>query len=285
VFCRTRGVYMSKLPGSNSSVSAQIKKKQLPARQALRLAVLRWLFADSSSAPSAVSSDVKVRLLGVQADLLASWHPAVYQASVKRKLQVPKRIMLVICAADRASCWPACAERDEILEQSSALRLQMQRLEKDIRSKEPHLLDNNMLFEEYAEWDYGKSVNHGYQELRTQLNKLEKALYKGTQLEKIAGLNMADELYLAVPEGVLLPEELRRPWGLLTVSKDLQLSLRREALPQQMQPEMRRHMIQNMLVAQREQLLENMGLKLHKDGSSSYVSRPRSRKLKFMPEL
>ena len=260
-------------------------RKKLPPTQALRLAVLRWLFAAPDSAPTAVSFDVKVRLLGVQADLLASWHPAQYQTNVKRKLQVPKRIIFVICAADRASCWPACARRDEILKQCSALRLQMQEMEKDIRSKEPHLLDNNMLFEEYAEWNYGKSVNSDYQELRAQLSQLETALYKGTPLEKIVRLKLADELYLAVPEGVLRPEELRQPWGLLTVSRDLQLRVRREGLPQSMQTEMRRHMIQNMLISQRDRLLEHMGLKLHKDGSFSYVSRTRSRKLKFIPEL
>ena len=261
----------------------QIRKQKLNRRSVLRLGVLQWLFA--AEAPDGVAFDVPARAVGLKADLVASWHMAQRQKKFKMSLLVPQRVMLILCAETRTECWPECAHPEEILGEIARLRLEMQHAEKEIRSREPHLLDNNVLFEEFAVWNYGKSKNLDYQQLRSRMQSLESSLYKGTRLEKIARLGLADELYLAVPESELHPEELIAEWGLLSVGKDLQVKVLRESGRHQALPEARMHLVQNMLCAGRNAVLESQGFQIQNDGSFCFVKRPRSRKLAAPPEL
>ncbi len=261
----------------------QIRKQKLNRRSVLRLGVLQWLFA--AEAPDGVAFDVPARAVGLKADLVASWHMAQRQKKFKMSLLVPQRVMLILCAETRTECWPECAHPEEILGEIARLRLEMQHAEKEIRSREPHLLDNNVLFEEFAVWNYGKSKNLDYQQLRSRMQSLESSLYKGTRLEKIARLGLADELYLAVPESELHPEELIAEWGLLSVGKDLQVKVLRESGRHQALPEARMHLVQNMLCAGRNALLESQGFQIQKDGSCRFVKRSNFRKLAAPPEL
>lgn len=261
----------------------QIRKQRLNRRRVLRLGVLKWLF--SMEAPEGVAFDVSTRVVGLKADLVASWHSPQRQKKLKKSLLVPQRVMLVLCAETRAECWPECANPEEILAEIARLRAEMQHAEKEIRSREPHLLDNNVLFEEFAVWNYGKSKNPDYQQLRSRMQSLESGLYKGTRLEKIARLNLADELYLAVPENELHPQELIAEWGLISVGKDFQVNVLRESGGHQALPEARMHLVQNMLCAGRNALLESQGFQIQNDGSSRFVKRPRCRKLPDPPEL
>jgi hypothetical protein len=142
-----------------------------------------------------------------------------------------------------------------------------------------------MLFEEFAVWNYGKSKNLDYQQLRSRMKSLENNLYKGTKLEKIARLGLADELYLAVPENELHPQELIAGWGLLSVGKDLQVKVLQKSAERQVLPEMRMHIVQQMLCTGRNALLESQGFQIMNDGSCRFVKRPRCRKLPAPPEL
>ncbi len=263
--------------------NVQIRKQKLNRRNVLRLGVLKWLFA--ADAPDGVAFDVPVRAVGLKADLVASWHTPQRQKKIKMPLLVPQRVMLALCAETRAECWPECAHPEEILAEIARLRAEMQHAEKEIRSREPHLLDNNVLFEEFAVWNYGKSKNMDYQQLRNRMQSLESSLYKGTRLEKIARLGLADQLYLAVPENELHPQELIAEWGLLSVTKDLQVEVLRESGGHKALPEARLHLVQNMLCAGRNALLESQGIQIQNDGSFRFVKRPRIRKLSAPPEL
>lgn len=261
----------------------QTTKTSWNRRHLLRLGVLKWLF--ETDAPDGVAFDVTTRLVGMKADLVASWHVPQTSKKLKKNMLFPQRILLVLCAEKREECWPECANPEEILKEIASLRQEMQAAEKEIRGAEPQLLDNNVLFEEFAVWNYGKSKNPGYQQLRSRLRLLESSLYKGTRLEKIARLGLADELYLAVPENELHPQELIPEWGLLSVAKDLSIEVRRPSERQVTQPEARMHLIQNMLLASLEQNLLGQGLQLLNNGSCRFVSRPRNRKLPSPPEL
>lgn len=262
---------------------ARNPKHKFNRRSLLRLGVLQWLFA--ADAPDGVAFDVPARAVGLKADVVASWHSPQRQKKLKMSLLVPQRVLLVLCAEKRAECWPECANPEEILAEIARLRSEMQHAEKDIRSREPHLLDNNVLFEEFAVWNYGKSKNSDYQQLRSRMQSLESSLYKGTRLEKIARLGLADELYLAVPESELHPEELIAEWGLLSVSKDLQVKVSRQSVGHHALPEARMHLVQNMLCAGRNALLESQGFQIQNDGSCRFVKRPYCRKLSTAPEL
>jgi hypothetical protein len=259
------------------------RKQNLNRRRVLRLGVLQWLF--TADVPDAVAFDVPTRPVGLKADLIASWHSPQRHKKLRMSLLVPQRVMLVLCMESRAECWPECANPEEILAEIARLRTEMQHAEKEIRSSEPDLLDNNMLFEEFAVWNYGKSKNLDYQQLRSRMKSLENNLYKGTKLEKIARLGLADELYLAVPENELHPQELIAGWGLLSVGKDLQVKVLQKSAERQVLPEMRMHIVQQMLCTGRNALLESQGFQIMNDGSCRFVKRPRCRKLPAPPEL
>ncbi|MFA6929839.1 MAG: hypothetical protein WCT05_05885 [Lentisphaeria bacterium] len=259
------------------------QKKKQSRRNLLRLGVLKWLY--ETGAPDGVAFDVTTRLVGMKADLVASWHAPQRQKKLKMSLLVPQRIMMVLCAETRSECWPECAHPEEILKEIAKLRQEMQAVERDIRSAEPHLLDNNVLFEEFAVWNYGKSKNSVYQQLRGRLRSLESSLYKGTRLEKIARLGLADELYLAVPKNEIHPQELIPEWGLLAVAKDLQVEVLRLSERHSALPEARMHLIQNMLNASQGQNLQSQGFQVLNNGSIRFVSLPRCRKLPYSPEL
>ena len=257
---------------------AESRRQKLKPRFALRLAVLRWLFSEEGGGPDAVGFDVPVRVVGLKADLLASWHAAERQKKLRMSLLVPQRVVLVVCAETRAECWPECANPEEILREIGRLRAEMDAAEKEIRSNEPHLLDNNMLFEEFAIWNYGKSKDSDYPQLRSRVQALEQSLYKGTRLEKIARLGLADALYLAVPESEVQPHELIDGWGLLSVAKNLELTVLREPVRHKAPPEARMHLVQNMLCSGRDILLKENGLQIMRDGSSRFVKPRRPRK-------
>ncbi len=134
-----------------------------------------------------------------------------------------------ICCASRDECWPDCADADEITAEISKLRKERERIESEIREKEPELKDTSVLFEELAEWEYEKSCNPEYKGIQKNIAWLENILYLGNRIECLAASPMADKFYIVVPENVLDPLELHEGWGLLWVADDGTVTVKREA--------------------------------------------------------
>lgn len=248
----------------------------------LRLAVLKWL--SCTTQPDGWATDVPLKAASLKADVAAYWQALRRHKQLGVTLVVPKRTVVVLCAEDRQACWPECSHPEDILAEIMALREKMQQAELGIRSGEPHLREENVLFEEFAFWDYAKSKDPTYQQLRTRLKNLEESLYRGTRLNKIARTQVADEMYLAVPEGEVAPHEVIAGWGLLSVAKDLNVSVAKEATERECLPEARMHLLQNMLSASRRTIAEAQGLQISAKGWR-YVQPPRLRKPRHKPEL
>ncbi|NLF92830.1 MAG: hypothetical protein GX564_02995 [Oligosphaeraceae bacterium] len=246
------------------------------------MAVLKWLHCTAK--PDAWAVDVPLKAATLKADVVACWQSVRRHKNLGMNLVVPRCTAVVLCAENRQACWPECSHPEDILAELAALREQMRQAEQSIRSSEPHLREENVLFEEFAFWDYAKSTNADYQQMRRRLRNLEESLYRGTRLHKIACTRVADEMYLAVPEGEVAADEVISGWGLLTASKNLEIKVQREAAAHECLPEARLHLIQNMLIASRNTISAAQGLQITPQGWR-YVQPARSRKIRRQPEL
>lgn len=246
-------------------------------RLALRRAALRWLLVKER--PTAAAVDVVTRISRLRADIAAFWSEPMRNPHDEGPTQIlnPIRTAIIQCHVSRDECWPDCSRSAELAPQLRRFKAELRLVEAAIRQSEPELRDSNTLFEEYAEWRYERTENRDYHRLRKEIERVEQSLYKGTQFERIRAAALADRLYLAVPEGVVQPEELADGWGLLWVSRDL--SLVQKAAPEEREclAGNRMHLVQNVAAAATSTVSFALGLRqlLGGGGNMIFVTPPR----------
>ena len=244
-------------------------------RQALRRAVLRWLLTTEN--PTGAATDTITRLSKLRADIAAFWSRPMRNphAEGPGQLWQPARTAIVQCFLSRQECWPDWSRSAELAPRLRDLKLRQHQLEAAIRESEPELRDGDALFDEYAEWRYDDTANRDYHHVRRDLEKTEQALYRGTQFERIRQAALADQLYLAVPTGLIQPEELANGWGLLWVADDLAVTVAAAPEIRECHPENRLHLVQNIAAAGTSAVLFAMGLRAQTDGTLQFVQPPR----------
>lgn len=220
-------------------------------RLRLRQAVASWLAARRPK-PSGLGFDVETTGARLKVDVAACWlQNSKFDGDEVLKL----RHAIVLCCPTRESCWPECSSAEAIVAEVSRLRAEAEKEECKIREQEPELRADDVLFEELALWEYERSVNPRYQELRQRLAELENMLYKGTRLERLASRPMAEKMYIATPAGLLQPNELRRDWGLLWVDADKGAKLVRDGKPHSCQPPDQVKLLNNILASTMDMML------------------------------
>ena len=228
-------------------------------RRELRRAVLAWLALDDATG---VATDVPTRISRYLADVAAFWSRPARNRGDEGPGTVlrPYGTTIVECRRTREECWPDCNNSQELSPQLLKLRQDQRRREAQIREREPQLRGNDMLFDEYTEWQYDKSRDRGYHELRRRICKLEAALYRGTRFEGITRARLADRCYLAVPAGAVDPHELADGWGLLWVDRRLRVKVVAAATQEPCRDENRLHLVQNIAAAAQAQVLFANGI-------------------------
>ena len=184
-------------------------------RWALRRQVLAWLIARHPH-PSGFSCEVATALQHDQVDVAAFWSQPHAAAGGRRQLE-PVRTAVVVVALTREECYASGVNPEALQNELRYCRSQLTKLQEKIRQTEPELRDDGVLFEEFAEWHYENSRNAEYQEMQRAVRRLEEQLFHGTRMERMSRNVVADECYLAVPEGVLLRDEAPPGWGLLVI--------------------------------------------------------------------
>ncbi len=228
----------------------------------LRRTVIQWLIAQHG-APNAIATDVPTGMTADRADVAAIWESTTKTPS-GRKLLTPSKSCVVVCALTRRECYAASINPDAIVNELVALRKQLSKLESTIRQEEPELRDSHVLFEEYAEWDYERSQNQEYHDCKKRVNEIETKLFRGTRMERIQHIHAANQLYLAVPEGTIFPDEVMPDWGVLTVSPDHIVTVERIAPNQDAIPEIQAHLAQQIAIAATDYLLAGQGIRARK---------------------
>ena len=176
------------------------------------------------------------------------------------------------------NCFSECADQAAMLDAIHVLRNEKEKIEAEIRVSEPELASKDDLFGEFRSWDYDSSTNPAYRKLRSKLEKLQHTLYQGSRLERVRRAAVADLCYLAVPAGLVAPDEIEPGWGLVYLDADRSFTLIREAVPQDnVKPRNREFLARNIAVAATSAVLFQSGV--DRDGETvSYRRPPRRRR-------
>ena len=224
----------------------------------LRRAVVQWLLK-RGEAPDSIGFDVPTGLASDRSDIAALWSSPV--RIEKRNILMPHKSLVVVCALDRKECYAASVNPDALVNEMRYIKRRLTAIEEKIREEEPHLRDSHSLFEEYADWDYEHSTNEEYHACRKREKEISEKLYRGTRMERIQRNNIANELYVAIPEGIIFPDEVMPGWGIITVSEKYIARLERKAPEREASQDAQLHLAQKIAAANRDYLTAALGIK------------------------
>lgn len=192
----------------------------------LQRATLAWLALHE--APTGVAVNVPIRKARTKVDIAAMWCPQPSTDVSKRRnaMRLPAmRSAVFLCHTRREDCWPECSQRQDIAKERTAIQAMIESQQAAIRTKEPHLREGNVLFAEFASWNYQRSSDEHYHRLCERVAALDRMLYQGTRIERLAEAQAANQFYLVVPQRCVMPQELRDGWGLLWLDNKGRLEL------------------------------------------------------------
>ncbi len=185
----------------------------------IRRAVLGFLAA---MRPDGIGLDFPLGVGRLRADA-----GSYFMASIRKKMTVTRTI-LVLSGVNRDIFRVDIAKEEALrneLSREQSLRIE---LEQRLRVEEPEL-KKPCLFSEIEEWDFSATRNHAYKDCLRNIERLELALKYGNKFERLMLENTADEYYLAVPVGLVQPEEIPEKWGFAIVQPDFSVTVVRPA--------------------------------------------------------
>lgn len=257
--------------------AATMLRKQ---RMRMRRAVIKWLLdttAEDELRP-AIGLDVPTRGTMLRVDVGAVWFGTKRIAlSDHHSTAVlsPVKTAAIICSTQRQDCWPECSDAEQILGEIAVFKKEVRRLESVIRETEPELRDSDVLFDEYASWNYSRSQNPEYIKTVRRLTQLEISLYKGSRLARIGAGQSANNIILAVPPGIIKPHEVLSSWGILEVNPEnmsCQLVKPAENLP--VQEELLASFALNIAMSNTRQVMDCNGIRTNEDHTTQFVRMP-----------
>ncbi len=238
----------------------------------LKRAAIGWL---TTQKPDAIGHLVPTRISKYCADIAAFW------SSGRRRL-LPKKTLVIETRNNRDDCWPDCSGHEGLLDKLKEARELKRTIEAKIRKDEPNLKDTDNLFNEYESWRFKESKNKEYHRCLKEIDKLERAVYNGSFFEQLRRADVADYLYLAVPEGAVHSDELADGWGLIYVKPDLRAELVKAAEFRDCPVEKKIHLAQNVAITCRKSLLFSMGIREGADGTPFFTPIPHRRRGKAL---
>ena len=234
-------------------VSCAPAKKQELTPQNLKRAALAFLAALN---PTGLAMSVPTRLKKFQADAAAFWSER--SAGKKGVLRVVRTAVVETSFENIVSM--DCTNQRELTALLSAAKLERCNLEAEIRRKEPHLKEADTLFTDFDSWNYTKSTNKAYKQCLKRIDELEYALYHGSRLDRMRTAKTASQLYLAVPENAVRPDEIADSWGLIYVMPDLTFRLVKEPETWNCPEENMNHLAQNIAASALRDVLFSNGI-------------------------
>ena len=236
----------------------------------IKQALLGWLLQQE---PTGIGIRVPTRISRYLADIAAFWSSPV------NKLLTPYQTMIIEIRHDREACWPDCADKELLLSLLCEAKNNKTELEARIQREEPELVDTNVLFEEYRDWNYHESKNSYYHDICRKVEKLEHAIYKGSRFEMIRTGQVADLLYLAVPENSVTVEEVADGWGLLYFNAQGKVTEIKPAENWNCSAKKRHHLIQNIATINSQDMLFKNGIRRTKNSTVSFTKAPKCRRI------
>ena len=251
-------------------VPDEVKAKALKPAD-IRRAALAWM---AKQKPTALAAKVPTRLKRFYASVAAFWS----EPGRRKRLLKPQRTAIVEIRPDRESCFAESAKNADLLPALREAKGRKVELEAEIRLNEPELKDGDFLFDEIEKWNYSASKNKDYRHVLKRIEELERAIHNGSRFEKIRRAKVSNELYLAVPEDAVHPDELAEGWGLIYVTPELDAKLVKKAEPWDCPEDNMMHLAQNIGASALRDVLFSNGVHLAADGSISLIKPPRRRR-------
>ncbi len=186
--------------------------EETPAAKTLSLKELRQLCLGfvGSLRPDALAADVPSR---------NKRSPVTAAGFFAGRKGVAKTVIAVLYTK-REHCFNECVKTQKMLDKIKALTQDKLSLESEIRLREPELASSDDLFTQFRTWNYRASTNIDYHKVCEKIRKLQEILHNGSKLNYISGNRLADQCYLAVPELLIMPEEIMPDWGLVYLRND-----------------------------------------------------------------
>ena len=250
-------------------VEEPAKAEKFPLnRQELQQLALGFL---ASQKPDAAAVQVPARFRKYQVTCAGFW-----RGTGREQGNIAKTAVVVLYEKFER-CFNDCANRDKLLETLHSLREEREVMEAEIRRTEPGLASKNDLFSEFRSWDYASSTNAAYHKLRRRMTKVQDSLHQGSRLCRIHAAGVADYCYLAVPAGLVQPDEIALGWGLIYLDAERNFEIIKEAEPQDATPEGRQLLAQNIAIAAGNAVCFSAGVEA-KGKKITYRKPPRKRK-------
>lgn len=235
----------------------------------IRQLLTGWLMQQQ---PTGIGFKVPTRISRYQADIAAFWSVPV------NKLLTPRKTLIIEIRHDRETCWPDCADKDNLLELLRDTKAVKAKLEAQIKCEEPELADTNVLFEEYQGWNFHDSKNSYYHAICRKVEQIEHAIYKGSRFELIRTGQVADLLYLAVPHNSVTPHEIADGWGLLYFDAHGKVTEIKQPADWNCSLPKRQHLIQNIAAVNSKATLFKNGINYVANHQISFSQAPRRRR-------
>jgi hypothetical protein len=126
------------------------------------------------------------------------------------------RTIFVECKQSRADYLRDRGQLERVLAQREMLLRQKHELEeRELKVREPGLRQGGAsLFTSMDEWDFSAARSPKYRRILAEIAKLERQLTGSTKFWYLAHHNLADQMLIAAPVGLIRCDELPIGWGL-----------------------------------------------------------------------
>ncbi|HWB21243.1 MAG TPA: hypothetical protein VG711_13170 [Phycisphaerales bacterium] len=138
------------------------------------------------------------------------------QPPAQQSLPIP-RTVIIECKQSRADFYRHADDAPQLrLQRDHLRRIVDSIIEHHVKPQEPHLRQSSsMLFSDLEDWDLAESRHPAYRESEDQLLSVEEKLHGNTKFYFLSRYRLADQLYIAAPQGLIASTELPSGWGLL----------------------------------------------------------------------
>lgn len=262
-------------PASSKSKTAKKQKRLIPdtGEKDLRRGVIAWLL---KSKPSGLGYTVSTRIIKYKAGIAAFWSKS--ETKKGKKTLFPFKTTIIEIRSKHDDCVTECGNNDDIKDLLLKEKEKKTELEAQIRTSEPELKLTDNLFSEIESWDFCRTKNKAYSKCCLKIEKFERILNKGSRFERIRQSLLADYLYLAVPSGMVTPQELADGWGLLYINEDLSVDLISQPENWNCPLENKLHLVQNIAKSNIPTICFANGINFNKNGTSKFLRIPRKRR-------
>lgn len=251
------------------------KQKYIPdtSERDLKRAAIAWLL---KTKPSGLGYTVPTRIIKYKASIAAFWSKS--ETKKGKKTLFPFRTVIIEVKTKNSDCITECGNNSDIKDLLLKEKKRKTELEAQIRISEPELKLTDNLFSDIESWDYHRTKNHDYTKCCLKIEKIERTLNKGSRFERIRQSLLADYLYLAVPRGMMTPQELADGWGLLYINEDLSIDVISQPENWNCPLENKLHLVQNIAKSNIPTICFANGISLNKNGTSKFLRIPRKRR-------